>query len=778
MNVLFPGRDNPRDAAAVRFETFSVPEAYKILKSALLWTTNRLLSTQQLKGGGVENVRKRARNRESLKTLVFFLSIMVALTLATQLAAEEKTLVVMTTETPPVIDGFIERIWETADSAYNFLQVEPGVKEQPTEKSVAYALQDGENLYLALRCYADTIKPIACLTADEDWIAVGIDPFGSRNTAYYFIVYASGIGQDGWVLDDGRSRDDSWEGVWYRSVGLYDDRWEIELKIPFKSIRYKKDLAEWGIQFVRYSASNRETNTWTDFEELEPEMVSNYGSLTNLNPQTTGHYFEFYPEGFLRYDQYPGEKGKVKPRLSMNLEWDMTPQATLSATAYPDFAQIESDPYTLNLSQYPTYFNERRPFFIEGSDIFRMSNFGEDRGFFQPLNIFYSRRIGKLTDGEAVPILGGLKLTSKSQSWNLGALAAYTDRYIENDSLLEHERAFGVLRIRRRQFGNSELGALFSGTAVDEDDYNYAFGLDGAFRKGLNQFILQGATSDNSGKHGWGASSGYWGLWEGWIVSGGAQIVQDSFDVSDIGFTPWAGRKTMRIGGGPYRAYQTGFLRNLYYGASIIREQEPGQDGWSTFGALEASPNLRNNWSTHLELTAGHAHEADTNYTYRSADLSVWGNVAGQFLNFGANYSHAYNYVRGFVADQASGWHRVGYSIVPQVSTSLQSNSWAEWDPGGSLVAITTRSTPRVDIRLNAFVTTSLFDELVFQTPETLYRKTRLASNRVGFIFAWNFRPKSWLYVAFNDHRQMGENQELALLSTVGAIKAKYLLYF
>ncbi len=726
----------------------------------------------------IEIVRRVLRSGWSLKRMALSLSVAFAVTLAGGLGAEEKVFVAVATDAPPVIDGFIEETWAIADSAYNFVQMQPRVKEEPAERSVVYALQDGENLYLALRCYADTIKPVACLTSDEDWIAVGIDPFGSANTAYYFTVYASGIKQDGWVLDDGRSRDDSWEGVWYRGVGLYDDRWEIELKIPFKSIRYKKGLDEWGIQFVRYSASNRETDIWTDFEELEPDMVSNYGSLRGLNPQTTGHYFEFYPEGFLRYDQYPGEEGEVRPRLSMNFKWDMTPQATLSATAYPDFAQIESDPFTLNLSQYPTYFSERRPFFIEGSDIFRMSSFGEDRGFFQPLNIFYSRRIGKLTDGEAVPILGGLKLTSKSESWNVGALGAYTDEFTENDSLLERERAFGVFRVRRRQFGNSELGALFSGTAVDEDDYNYAFGVDGVFRKGLNQFILQGAASDNSGKQGWGATSGYWGLWGGWIVTGGAEILDDSFDVSDIGFAPWAGRKIIRIGGGPYRAYQEGFLRNLYYGAGVVRIQEPGQDGWSTLGSFEMSPNFRNNWSVHLELTGGHAREADTNYTHRSVNLSVWGSVARQYFNLGADYSHTYNYARGFIADQGSGWCRVGYGIVPQVSTSVQSNFWAEWDPDHSLLAVTTRSTPRVDFRLNADVTTSVFNELVFHTPETLFRKTKLVSNRVGFLFAWNFRPKSWLYVAFNDHRQMDENQKMELSSSVGAIKAKYLLYF
>jgi hypothetical protein len=693
-------------------------------------------------------------------------------------SAEGKVFEVRATEVAPAIDGFIEETWAAADSAYDFFQLEPHPTESPSEKSVVYALQDDSNLYLALRCYADSVKPVACLTSDEDWIAVGIDPFGSRNTAYYFIVYASGIRQDGWVLDDGRSRDDSWEGVWYRGVGLYDDRWEIELKIPFKSIRYRKDLHEWGVQFVRYSAENRETDFWTEVQELEPDMVSSYGTLRGVDPRAAGHYFEFYPEAFVRYDQYAGEKGQTKPRLSLNLKWDTTPQTTVSATAYPDFAQIESDPFTLNLSQYPTYFGERRPFFIEGADIFRMSNFGDDRGFFHPLNIFYSRRIGKLTDGEAVPIIGGLKVTSKSRDWNLGALGAYTDQFVEDDSLIEPDRGFGVLRLRHRRFENSEIGLLLSGTMANEEDYNYALGLDGVVRGGLNQFILQGAASDRSGKKGWGVTSGYWTLLGDFILMGAGEVVDDSFDVSDIGFTPWSGRKTVTIGGGPFVTFTEGLVRNFYCGANMFSVQEPGQDRWSTIGSVELNPHLRNGWSLNLTLSGGRAYEADTSYFNRSANFSAWGSIARQYFNCGAVYSHTYNYRRAFLADQASGWFRIGYGIIPQISTSLQSNAWAEWDPGRSLLSVTTLLRPRIDCRFNADMNASVFNEFVFETQESAFKRTRLSSNRIGFIFAWNFSPKSWLYVAFNDHRVVGENEHLELSSSVGAVKAKYLIYF
>ncbi|GAI77788.1 unnamed protein product [marine sediment metagenome] len=224
---------------------------------------------------------------------------------------------------------------------------------------------------------------------------MGIDTFGSKTTAYYFQVFASGIFQDGWVLDNGRTFDDSWEGVWYRAVKLYDDRFEVEIKIPFKSIRYKKGLVKWGITFVRYTAHNREVVCWNEFLQKEGVLISKYGTLTGINPQATGYYFELYPEGYLRYDKdWVKDTTKFKPSMSLNFKWDLTPQTTLNATVYPDFAQIESDPFELNLSRYPTYLDERRPFFLEGKEIFRMADFG-DMGFFDPLEIFYSRKTGK-----------------------------------------------------------------------------------------------------------------------------------------------------------------------------------------------------------------------------------------------------------------------------------------------------------------------------------------------------------------------------------------------
>ncbi len=700
------------------------------------------------------------------------------LILILNLITATKSVAVRFTEVAPNIDGVIEEIWAISDSAYDFIQLEPYEKEKPSEQTVVYVLQDRDNIYFAFRCYADSLKPIACLTGNEDQVILSIDPFGSKTTAYYFSVFGSNIPWDGWVLDDGRTRDDSWEGVWYRAVRLYQDRWEAEFKIPFKSIRYKKGLAEWRATFARYIARNHETSCWNEFTQIEGQLVSKYGMLTDVNPQTSGYYFEIYPEGFVRVDRYDTLNYEIKPQASMNMKWGITPQTTLNGTVYPDFAQIESDPFTVNLSRYPTYLNERRPFFLEGKDIFRMTEFGEGKGFFSPLNIFYSRRIGKSMNGDVIPIIGGLKLTNKSRRFDFGMLSTYTDKYEKNDSVLESRRTFGVARAIYKLMGNSDVGMLFSGTAIDQDDYNAALGLDAALRKGANQLVIQIAGSSCNNKMGWGTATGYCGINKGILTIGSAEVIHDSFDVSKIGYVPWVGRRRMLFFVGPFRQYPKSYMRSIYLGPGLIAIQEPGSEDWSKLVGIEINPNFRNHWGFDLSGFVGPYYEADTNYLHKEANLSCWGNVADNNINLGTYVSYDYNYRRGFLAWRNEGWFNYRYSIILNLGASININDWVEWDTLHKLIAIITLLRPRIDIRFNSRSTLSFFTEIVLETPSTEFGETDFLSNRNGLLFSWNFRPKSWIYVALNDYREQDDYHVLKHQYLIGAVKAKYLIYF
>jgi hypothetical protein len=691
-----------------------------------------------------------------------------------------KRVVVRHTDQAPDIDGFIEPLWESGSAVEDMIQFFPYEKSKPSERTVVYLLQDDANLYIGMQMFADSLVPIACLTSDEDQIAVQIDPFGSGHTAYYFNVFASGVFNDGWVFDNGRTWDDSWDGVWYSSVGVYEDRWEVELKIPFKSIRFKKGLSEWGANFGRYMSCVREWDTWSEFLQSEGNMVSKYGTLAGIEPRVTGYYFELYPEGFLRYDKRIAGDGSyetdLRPKASFNLRWDVTPNTALNATAYPDFAQIESDPFQLNLGRYPIHYRERRPFFLEGFEIFRMSSLGED--FFRPLELFYSRKIGRTIDDDAVDIMGGLKLIHKSETWNLGVLGAYTDEYVESDSILEPRRGFGVFKGTRRVFGSSDVGLLFAGMYEDEDDHNYALGLDLAHRTGYNRLILQGAVSERNEKRGFAFSGGYDAHLGGFAVGGVAEVVHDSFDVSEIGFVPWAGLKRFMGYAGPNPTYPEGALRNLYFGPGIEVTQEPGDTNWSTVLAMNVNPEFRNDWGIWFSLFGGKMYQADTNYFHRGLELSVWGPLCGYYLNFGTNVQYNYNYWRGFPAYQAWGWGSWGFMIIPEVSLTLFANWWLEWDDQGYVLGLTPMFRPGLHFRPNPYFEIRIRNEFVWYMPEGRFSDLEWLSNRWMLYFGWNFKPKSWIYIAINDYRVQDQNGNLSLQNRIGAIKVKYLIYF
>jgi hypothetical protein len=165
------------------------------------------------------------------------------------MSVDEKTIEVRYTDIPPQIDGYIEEIWQQADSVTDFIQFMPYEKMAPSEKTTVYILQNDKNLYVAYRCYTTAHKLINCFTENDDHVSLYLDTFDSKTTAYFFKASVSGLILDGIYLDDGRFPDRSWDGVWYRAAQIYDDRYEVEIRVPFKSIRYKKGLSEWGINF-------------------------------------------------------------------------------------------------------------------------------------------------------------------------------------------------------------------------------------------------------------------------------------------------------------------------------------------------------------------------------------------------------------------------------------------------------------------------------------------------------------------------------------------------
>ena len=697
------------------------------------------------------------------------------------LMAEDKSVELRYTETPPHIDGIIEDIWRQADLAHYFMEYQPKDGVEAREPTVAYFLADDENLYIALRCYTPGREPVASFKGFEDHVWIYLDTFGSRTMAYMFAVCLSGYHDDGLLLEDGRLQDVSWDYVWFFATKKYADRFDIEIRIPFKSIRYNDDLDTWGLQIRRWHIMDYAVSHWTEVLQKDGMQISKFGKLRNVKVRTKGYYVELYPEGFFRYDRR-GDSTDYTPSLSFNFKWDPTSRMTFNTTVNPDFAQIESDEYSFNLSRFPVRLEERRPFFVEGLDVFRMSHIGID--IFDPLDIFYSRKVGEplpLPWIGTVPILGGAKLVNKGSDWNFGVLGAYTGEV--NDTLLTDtlhipDRAFAVARVSRSVLNNSDIGMIFSGTGTSRDDYNVALGIDAAYRAGPSQFILQSAVSDKNDKRGYAVASG--GIYRsGNIIAVGKFLtVADSFDVADMGYVPWQGVSDFYFAAGPAWYPTTGPILRCYLEPGIILTKYPESDRWSKFATIYFEPRFRNQVGFSVYARAGQMYEADTNYLYRGIDASIWSGMRTHYtLHFGAGYAHQYNYYRGWIGDQLSVWHWMSFAPVSRISLITYGSMVLEWDPEGTLYGITPVWTPRIEYQLTANMGLSTYSEFVFTTEEGRLSTAEIYSNRIGFLFSWNFLPKSWLYVAFNNlRRDSGSGLELA--ERIGAVKLKYLLYF
>jgi hypothetical protein len=394
------------------------------------------------------------------------------------------------------LDGsFNDAAWSQAPIIDGFVQREPNEGKPPTFKTEARVVYDRNALYVSVRAYdSDPSKIVGILTrrdsdSPSDWVTVIIDSYHDRRTAYEFGVNAAGVKFDKYRFAD-RNEDVSWDAVWDVKVVAEADGWRAQFRIPFSQLRFDPNKAEtFGFAITRRVGRLNEVSTWPLLPRGASGYVSSLGELTGLNLQGGRKRLEVVPYAVGQLETQPTQAGNpfVSRRdpgstFGADMKFAVTPGLTLTGTVNPDFGQVEADPAVVNLSAFETYFAERRPFFVEGSGIFRFDidcNDGECRG------LFYSRRIGRTPRGTppvadggfaSVPsqttILGAAKLTGRIGSFSVGALNAVTreehgfasDGAIRTSSVVEPTTSYSVARATREFANQSSLGFMATAT--------------------------------------------------------------------------------------------------------------------------------------------------------------------------------------------------------------------------------------------------------------------------------------------------------------------------
>jgi hypothetical protein len=360
--------------------------------------------------------------------------------------------------TPPAIDGHLtDDPWALAEPVGGLIQLDPDEGQPATERTEIRVLFDNDALYVGARMFD---REPALVTrrlskrdddADADRISIYLDPMHDHLTGAIFRVSAAGVQRDQILYND-TWNDQTWDAVWNAAVSVDEQGWSAELRIPLSQLRFPVgDRQTWGINVERFIRRKNET----DWLELVPKKESGTASrmahMSGLDGVRPSRHLELLPYTAARTEfVQPASSGnpfndgsRAFASAGLDLKWGLTSNLTLDGTLNPDFGQVEVDPAVVNLSAFETFFEEKRPFFLEGSQIF--GNFGQGGannywGFnTSDPNIYYSRRIGRTPqlspDGDftdsptATTILGAAKLTGKTRSgWSIALLDALTSR--------------------------------------------------------------------------------------------------------------------------------------------------------------------------------------------------------------------------------------------------------------------------------------------------------------------------------------------------------------
>jgi hypothetical protein len=402
----------------------------------------------------------------------------------------QKRLHATRTTTPPKIDGILDdATWREVRPDTRFTQNFPDEARPPSQRTELYVAYDDRALYIGIRAWdTDPRGIVERLTrrdrdTDADKIQVDISSKNDRLTAYHFDVNVSGVLEDAVRFNDLDYSSD-WDGLWLGAAHRDAHGWSAELAIPLKTLRYEGGRTEFGFQVRRIIQRRQEIDEWAYTPRAARGEVSYYGILDGLAGLHAARLFQVVPYlaagVYLRSNQDPATLNgtQLYGNIGADLKLGLTPALTLDATINPDFGQVEADQVVLNLSTFEVFFPEKRPFFLEGVDIFAT-----------PLSLFYSRRIGhtaptpysseyntlevqqpgriyaaaKLSGLVAPRLTIGVLDAVTSETTMVAANLATPQQQLRLST--EPLTNYGVLRLKRDLFASSYVG--FMATAVN-----------------------------------------------------------------------------------------------------------------------------------------------------------------------------------------------------------------------------------------------------------------------------------------------------------------------
>ncbi|MDP2320949.1 MAG: DUF5916 domain-containing protein [Acidobacteriota bacterium] len=407
----------------------------------------------------------------------------------------------------PTLDGDVlgDPAWHAATPITGFVQEQPNEGQPASEKTEVRVIYTADTLYVGVVLYDSDPSGIIVSDArrdapldDTDSFRMIIDTYRDRQNGFVFGTNPTGLEYDGQVTNEGQGGGGlglgqmqsggsgsgfniNWDGAWTVRARITEQGWSAEFAIPFRTLRYPAATEQtWGINFQRNIRRKNERAYWAPIpRQFNLYRLSLAGSLMGvqtpalrnlrITPYVLGNALE---SGVNPVDR------ELLGDVGGDLKYSITPSLTLDATVNTDFAQVEVDDQQVNLDRFNLFFPEKRPFFLENAGFFSVGNPGE-------VDLFFSRRIGISNGGEAIPILGGGRVSGKAGRFNVGALNMQTDEF---DNRVASTN-FTVMRVSRDLPNRSSIGGIFTnrlevGDLARASSTGRTYGVDGKWGVG------------------------------------------------------------------------------------------------------------------------------------------------------------------------------------------------------------------------------------------------------------------------------------------------------
>ncbi len=386
-------------------------------------------------------------------------------------------------ETPPTVDGDLsDPAWEQAEIMGDFTQVEPDSGAPSTERTEVRLVYDSESLYISAYCYDSDPDGIVKNTlryrddsvwSKDDVVRIALDTFHDHRRSYIYSINPLGTKQDTQV--DNNVWNPSWNDVSDVRTQLHADGWSMELRIPLRILRFPADGGGvWGFNVQRVIKRKNETSSWapmpTGFSLTRAET---YGHLDGISGIAAARNIQIIPYGLLGGTRSRGISGtESELEGGADVKISVASSLSLDLTYNTNFAQVEADDQQVNLTRFSLFLPEKREFFLENAQLFNFGINGDTQ-------MFFSRRIG-LVNGEAIPILGGARLSGKIGAFDVGVLTTQTESHPASPSA-----NLSTGRVRWNIGEQSYIGGMFTSASSDTLS-NRVFGQDALIWLGRN----------------------------------------------------------------------------------------------------------------------------------------------------------------------------------------------------------------------------------------------------------------------------------------------------